>query len=310
MVERQKTWLRFIRKNTSAIILLLMTIGVGFIAYKAYNFAKSDLIATIADYTCPGLWQASVLNMCLMKDRNKYTFLDDKRDDRKPWEYWLCADPEENYEIIENSGFQIITKNAHKIPKSGKVVVIANHITQFDPYILMHMLNQNRSDRSTCVMGNWSNQYDLDQAHPDKLFLIETNKRGGRNLVPQGRNKIANILDDERPVIIFPAGDVVNRHFYTGALRFAIDNEAPILLVRISCDMPWWVAPMRIINPRVLNAILLCYTFFNRSVISVTVGDLIPYEELEQYETVTTSEGTKYPPHIMENLRKRIDKIK
>lgn len=310
MVEQKKPWWkRFTRlERILSVITLSFTILFLFSAYRAYKFIKSDFAIILASSLSQQYERGDSLQIYKIFKPEIAKNLDSKKDFLRPFSYWLSADPEENYELLRSIGLQVLVKNEEKIPKTGKVVVIANHRTAWDTMILMHVINQARSDLSACLFADWTH-LNLEEAHPSKLFLVRDKK-----LIPGALDKISEVLDDERPFILFPAGSIGFQHFHSGALRIALDNAAPILPIRIKCNLHWWAEIVRWLNPELLNSLLIGDSFrhYQKNVIEVIIGDPIPYEKLCEYKErmIETPDGKRYDPKIMEELRRIVDNLR
>jgi 1-acyl-sn-glycerol-3-phosphate acyltransferase len=227
----------------------------------------------------------------------------------QPWSFWLSAPPEENHDMIKRLGFQLTVKGIEKIPKEGGVVVISNHVTVADPAILIQLFNKARSDQlATCLMAVW-HDHDLSQAHPSKLFLVENSK-----MKPDGFQKVAEVLEEGRVFIIFPSASLAHQAFKSGALRIALDNKVPILPVKIEFQLDWWAPLLRLLNPEMLNSLLMSRSFvlYRQKPMRIVIGDPIPYEELEKYKEcmVQTKGGERFDPKVMRELKHKVDSIR
>jgi len=122
-----------------------------------------------------------------------------------------------------------------RIPAAGRLLIVANHPSgALDALALLHLVGSVRTDVK--IVANDL----LSQVEGLRELLLPVRILGGK----PGAQSLAAIdeaLRDEQCVIVFPAGEVsrlgargiTDTRWRRGFLRFAMDNDAPVLPVRI-----------------------------------------------------------------------------
>lgn len=122
-----------------------------------------------------------------------------------------------------------------QIPKSGRVIIAANHpLGGLDSFLLLKLVADIRPDVK--ILANDI----LLGIEPVKELLLGIRILGGRPTASSYRN-IIGALEDDQAVIVFPAGEVSrlspkgvrDRQWETGFLRFATHTGAPIVPVHL-----------------------------------------------------------------------------
>ena len=122
-----------------------------------------------------------------------------------------------------------------RIPASGRLLIVANHPSgALDALALLHLVGSVRTDVK--IVANDL----LSQVEGLRELLLPVRILGGKPSA-QSLAAIDQALGEEQCVIVFPAGEVsrlgargiTDTRWRRGFLRFAIDNDAPVLPVRI-----------------------------------------------------------------------------
>jgi putative hemolysin len=122
-----------------------------------------------------------------------------------------------------------------RIPASGRLLIVANHPSgALDALALLHLVGSVRTDVK--IVANDL----LSQIEGLRELLLPVRILGGKPSA-QSLAAIDQALREEQCVIVFPAGEVsrlgargiTDTRWRRGFLRFAIDNDAPVLPVRI-----------------------------------------------------------------------------
>ncbi len=122
-----------------------------------------------------------------------------------------------------------------RIPAAGRLLIVANHPSgALDALALLHLVGSVRTDVK--IVANDL----LHQVEGLRELLLPVRILGGKPS-PQSLTAINEALREEQCVIVFPAGEVsrlgargiTDTRWRRGFLRFAMDNDAPVLPVRI-----------------------------------------------------------------------------
>ena len=122
-----------------------------------------------------------------------------------------------------------------RIPASGRLLIVANHPSgALDALALLHLVGSVRTDVK--IVANDL----LSQVEGLRELLLPVRILGGKPSA-QSLAAIDRALGEEQCVIVFPAGEVsrlgargiTDTRWRRGFLRFAMDNDAPVLPVRI-----------------------------------------------------------------------------
>lgn len=184
-----------------------------------------------------------------------------------------------------NFSYSISHRDRKNIPATGRVVIVANHpLGALDGLALLKLVGEVRRDVKIVVNDLLMNF----KAVEDLLLPVDNlNKSTQKSNVAQ----IVDCLNNDEAVIIFPAGEVsrirpsgVRDGKWThGFLSFAKKAKASILPIYVGArNSSLFYSSSMVYKP--LAGILLVHEIFNKNseTISMRVGELIPYKQLEQ----------------------------
>ncbi|WP_457747787.1 lysophospholipid acyltransferase family protein [Sulfurimonas sp.] len=174
------------------------------------------------------------------------------------------------------------------IPSTGRLLVIANHITGMqDSFSLVELIANHREDKKVRLMINGSMSW-VEQAQD---IVVPVDNINGR-ITKESLKVINETLQNEEVVIIFPAG-VVNRWSLKGLkdiawqssfLKIAKRNETPILPVRIEGKNSFLFYFFSFILPLKLSALFLPHEFAmarKKQPLKFNIGKVIPIRAFE-----------------------------
>lgn len=180
-----------------------------------------------------------------------------------------------------NFGYKISDKEKARIPATGRVVIVANHpIGSLDGLALIKLVAEVRRDVRAVA-----NEL-LMHLGPLQQMLLPVNNMAG-NTPKENLKNIANHLESEGAIIIFPAGEVSrlsptgvkDGRWRTGFLRMAQSSQAPVLPMFVNGrNSAWFYSASMLYKP--LSTALLVKEMFRQQNKDVTirVGEPIPYE--------------------------------
>lgn len=172
-----------------------------------------------------------------------------------------------------------------RIPSTGRVVIVANHpIGSLDALALIKLVSEVRHDIKVVA-----NQMLMTLAPLHELLLPVNNMQGGTT--KESLQAIQQHLENERAVLIFPAGEVSrlrpqgvrDPHWHSGFLRIAGHTKSPILPVFIDAkNSPMFYSVSILHKP--LATMLLVKEMFKQSTnhLPMRIGEVIPFESYNQ----------------------------
>ncbi len=178
-----------------------------------------------------------------------------------------------------NFSYRISNKDAKKIPAEERVVIVANHpIGSLDSLALMSAVYNVRQDIKIVANDVLSIISQLDE------FMLPFNLESA-GVQRQNIQAISYALQNEKAVIMFPAGEVSRLRFYhivdgkwnKGAVHFAKKFNSPILPVFIQAKNSILFYATSALNKH-FSRLLLAHELFNKrnKVINLKIGDPIP----------------------------------
>lgn len=209
-----------------------------------------------------------------------------------------------NQNVIDYFECKYSINHIENIPKSGRVVIYANHpLGALEALSLISMVKSVRNDVK--IVANELLMY-IEPLQP--LFLpvdvmsAKTAKESIKN--------IHNALEKEEAVIVFPAGEVSRKtkegirdaEWNRGFLRFAKKTNSPLLPIHIEAENSWYFYALSKINVT-LSSLLLPDQMFQRKdkKMIINIGTQI---EAEVYRSSTLSES-----ELVNTLKKELYEI-
>jgi putative hemolysin len=187
--------------------------------------------------------------------------------------------------VLDNFNISYSTQNREKenIPAIGKVIIIANHpLGAIDSLALIKMVSEVRSDIK--IVANEL----LTKIKPIEDILLGVDNNSNRTS-KESIKEIYKALEEEKAVIIFPAGEVSragitgikDKIWNKGFINFAKKSNAPILPIFIDAKNSKFFYTSSAIN-KPLSAILLPREMFkqNNLQIKFKIGEIIPIENI------------------------------
>jgi len=176
--------------------------------------------------------------------------------------------------------YKIYQNQIENIPKTGRVVIIANHpLGALDALSLIDMIKNVRTDIKVVANNMLSSIKQL------KPLLIEVDAFDGK-IPKKSAQEIYQSLEKEEIVIIFPSGEVSRIRpngikdikWHKGFLRFATKTQAPILPIYIKAKNSTLFYTISSIN-KALSSSLLPHEMFHQKnkTLEFKIGELIPY---------------------------------
>lgn len=180
--------------------------------------------------------------------------------------------------------FKISQDDLKKIPKEGKLVIIANHpLGGMDGIALLKAVSLKRKDIKIVVNDILLNITNLEELFlPFDLYSVRTQKE---NII-----KLEKHLENEHVVIFFPAA-VVSRltstgikdsKWRSGAIKLAHKFKSPLLPIYVDGRNSLLFYFSALLHNK-LGTLLLPNELFNKKNKSITfkVGNIIPYQSLK-----------------------------
>ena len=182
-----------------------------------------------------------------------------------------------------NFTYKIDKISLENIPKTGRVIFVANHpLGGLDGLSVLRLISSVRTDVKILA-----NVY-LKKIEPIKDMFIGIDNLTNLNTKETLKSIITHI-ENEKAIIIFPAGEVSRTKNFKvqdgtwrdGFLKFAKKTRAPIVPIFIGGkNSPLFYLASMINRP--LSGLLLGHELFNKrdKFINIKVGEMIPYENL------------------------------
>lgn len=186
--------------------------------------------------------------------------------------------------VLEYFDFDYVasSKEIENIPKTGKVVIIANHpLGALDALTLLKLVSTVRKDIKIVANDFLGDITNISS----QVIAINNFKASTKEMI----KPIYEALKNEMAVIIFPAGEVSrvtptgikDKKWYKGFLKFAQKTASPILPVFLGGKNSKTFYTLSILN-KSLSTILLSHEMFKQKSrkIEIKVGGLIPFENI------------------------------
>ena len=206
--------------------------------------------------------------------------------ERTPADFWDDSIKLLNLRIIYNH------ENLEKVPRSGPLVIIANHpFGILDGIAAGHIVSKVRRDFKFLAHAS------LERAEPFKPYLIpinfDQNINAVRKNIESKKNTLAH-LEDGGAIIIFPAGEVSTATKLSGK---ALDNEwkpfvgklimkarSPVLPLFFDGQNSWLFHFVSKFSSTIREAVLLRELYLRIGTeVECQIGDSIPFHDLAQH---------------------------
>lgn len=180
--------------------------------------------------------------------------------------------------------YTVSSNNIQNIPATGKVVIIANHpLGALDALSLLKLVGTIRNDVKI-VANNFL--VGIDALKPLFIPIDNYKKRQSKKDI----QKVYEALNEERAIIIFPAGEVSRAGakgvkdpiWNKGFLNFAINSNSPILPIYIGGKNSKAFYTISLIN-KTFSTLLLSNEMFKKKStnINIKIGEIIPNENIK-----------------------------
>jgi len=179
--------------------------------------------------------------------------------------------------------FSYSSNDIENIPSSGRVVIVANHpLGALDALSLLKLISKVRKDVKIVA-----NDFLADIKAMDSLFIKVDNYKSKQSKI--AIKKIYESLEDEKVVVIFPAGEV-SRISTTGIkdtiwqksfLKFAKKTKSPILPILVDAKNSKLFYTLSVLN-KTFSTILLSDEMFKQKDknVSIKIGKIISNEDI------------------------------
>jgi len=179
--------------------------------------------------------------------------------------------------------YTVKPKELKNIPATGRLIVIANHITGgSDAFSLYELIANAREDKQVKLIVNGM---FMSVTQASEIIIPVDNITGA--ITKSSLRAINAALQNEEAIIIFPAGIVSRWHFggvkdfawQPSFLKFARKNEAPILPVRIEARNSKLFYFLSLFLPLRLSSLMLPHEFATasqRKDLEFNIGRVIP----------------------------------
>ena len=147
--------------------------------------------------------------------------------------------------------FEITVRGLEKIPKDVPLIVIANHITPHDGFLIIPYVNEVRGQDNTVVL---SRQF-TPSLKTDPNIVGAVTWQG--HLTNGTWNQLAERVTNGQALLFFPEGRLLANKFSDGYLRMAIQTNAWIQPVHLKMTFPKWIQYLNWILPHSI-AELIC----------------------------------------------------
>jgi putative hemolysin len=187
------------------------------------------------------------------------------------------------------------------IPKSGRVVIIANHpIGTLDAAVLVRLVGEIRRDVKAVT-----NQV-LASIKPLSPLLLPVDNMGGNSSREQLK-AVYRHLENEGAVIIFPAGEVSRMgpagirdgRWHSGFLRMATATRSPVLPIYIDGRNSMFFYALSFVS-RPLSTLWLVREMFKqaRRSVRIAIGNPIPFDSYQRTHLPLKSRVKLFQRHV------------
>jgi putative hemolysin len=204
--------------------------------------------------------------------------------------------------VLEYFDFDYVSssKEIENIPKTGKVVIIANHpLGALDALTLLKLVSTVRKDIKIVANDFLGDIKNISS----QVIAINNFKTSTKEMV----KPIYEALNNEMAVIIFPAGEVSrvtpagikDKKWHKGFLKFAQKTASPILPVFLGGKNSKTFYTLSILN-KSLSTILLSNEMFKQKSrkIEIKIGGLILFENIYPKNIDKDEIASLYKKHV------------
>ncbi len=200
-----------------------------------------------------------------------------------------------------NFSYKTIQSQIENIPKTGRVVIIANHpLGALDALSLIDMVKNIRQDIK--VVANSI----LKEIEPIKDILIEVDTFD-KKVSKEAIKSVYKSLENDEAVIIFPSGEVSRARangikdtkWNSGFLKFATKTQSPILPIYIKAKNSALFYTISSIN-KGLSTLLLPHEMFKKrnKTLEFKIGKLIPYKSYANLDVDSKTKVKLFKKHL------------
>ncbi|GED21099.1 lysophospholipid acyltransferase family protein [Halomonas halmophila] len=198
-------------------------------------------------------------------------------------------------------GYTLSSRQRDNIPATGRVVIVANHpLGALDGLALIRMVAELRPD--VCILANDL----LCQIGPlsDVILPVDNLSRKGYR---RSLGRMVEALEDDRAVIVFPAGEVSRAgpagvrdgKWLSGFLHAARRTNAPILPVHINGRNSSWFYGLAHLHSQLGTLMLPSEMFRQRDrQLALRVGGLIPLARFDREDLTTAVKMKLLRKHV------------
>ncbi len=211
------------------------------------------------------------------------------------------------YEFIENTleyfnfKYKVVKQQIENIPKSGRVVIVANHpLGSLDALSLIDLVKSVRKDIK--VVANSV----LSAIEPLKPILIDVDVFSN-SISKESTKEIYEALNSDKAVIIFPSGEVsrakVNgikdSKWSKGFIKFAKKSQSPILPIYIKAKNSSLFYTISSINKSLSTLFLVSEMFKQKGKsLEFKIGEIIPYSSYASINVDDTTLVKLFKKHL------------
>ena len=186
--------------------------------------------------------------------------------------------------------YTVTSSELKNIPSTGKLIIIANHMTGLqDSFSLMQLIANKRENKKVKLLMNEM----MVGATGNFSWGIPVNVHGA--ITKSSLKQIHKCLDNDEAIIVFPAG-VVNRLSFKGLkdipwkasfLKIAKKKNAPILPIKINGRNSIFFYLLSLLVPNSISSFMLFHEFVSarkRKPLHFSIGKVVPSASFSNVE--------------------------
>lgn len=198
-----------------------------------------------------------------------------KKPVKKPSKFFYSLLKQSIHQLLLFTNCKINFINAELLPKNQRFVIVANHISNFDPIVLIELLKK----RTIFITKPENENIPICGQLIHKSGFIAMNRNSPFKAVESINLAVKYILDDESDIMIFPEG-TRNKKIEDGLLPFHPGS----FKIGVKADVPLVVMSIKNTNLLHKNAP------FKRTHINVEVVGIIDKEMYQNNNTIQLAE--------------------